>query len=107
MPWYKVPLAVYLPAAGPEEARERVLDLLGKVPDDEERPVATAFLPVELTQEQVDSWQRLREILRQAAKDSADGLMVSDARYPGVRFAPAAAAELAALEFEARQRGEI
>jgi hypothetical protein len=107
MPWYKVPVHVYLPAAGPEQARERVLDLLGKVPDDEERPVAEAALPVELTDAQVESWRRLREILRQAAKDSADGLMVSDPRYPRVRFSPAAAAELAALEFEEQQRGEI
>jgi hypothetical protein len=48
----------------------------------------------------------MREILRQAAKDSVDGLMVTDPRYPGVRFSPQAAAAIAALEFEEQQDGE-
>jgi len=103
MPWYKVPLAVYLPAEGPGQARERVLGLLAAVPDDDDRPVAEAGPPVELTDVQAGSWQRLREILRQAREDSESGFMVSDGRYPGVRFTPAAAAALAALEFEEQQ----
>jgi hypothetical protein len=104
MPWYKVPLSVYLPADGPEQARERVLGWMPQVPDDEDRPMAEAQYPVELTQDQVDSRLHLREILDQAERDSADGLTVSDGRYPGVRFTPGAAAALAALEFEDQQR---
>jgi hypothetical protein len=48
----------------------------------------------------------MRAVLDQARQDAEDGNMVSDGRYPGVKFSPQAAAELAALEFEARQQEE-
>lgn len=106
MPWYKVPLAVYLPADDPKQAQEAALALFPAVPDGEDRPMASAQWPVELTEQQLAWWKRLHGILRQAERDREEGSMVSDGRYPGLRFSPAAAAELAALEFEGQQ-GEI
>lgn len=102
MPWYKVPLAVYLEADDPETARDRALALV-EVDGDPRGPLAEGARPVELTQDQAHAHLRMREILEQAAADSAAGLLVSDPRHPGVRFTPAAAAALAALEFEAGQ----
>jgi hypothetical protein len=103
MPWYKVPLTVYLPADGPKEAQDAALAMFPAVPDGENRPMASAQCPVELTEEQLAWWKQLHGILRQAERDREEGTMVPDRRYPGVRFTPAAAAELAALEFEERQ----
>lgn len=102
MPWYKVPLDVYLEADGPEQARQRALDLLAPA-DTPDGPLSSAQYPAELTQAQVDSWRQVRGVLDQAKADSDAGLTVSDPRRPGVRFTPGAAAALAALEFEAEQ----
>jgi hypothetical protein len=107
MPWYEVPLKVYVPADGPEEARERVLGALPQVPDDDQRPMASAGQARELGEEELAWWRRLHAVLRQAEKDTAAGHLVSDGRYPGVRFTPRAAAELAALEFERPRYPEI
>lgn len=105
MPWYEVPLTVFLPADSAEEARERVLGWLPAVGDDDEsRPMATAVYPSELSPQRADAVVRLREVLRQAEKDASGGDMVADPRYPGLKFSPQAAAELAALEFE--QQGD-
>lgn len=106
MPWYKVALAVYLPADGPKEAQEAALALFPAVPDGEDRPMASAQWPVELTEEQLAWWRRLHGILRQAEQDRDEGSMISDSRYPGLKFSPQAAAELAALEFEKQQPEE-
>jgi hypothetical protein len=96
MPWYKVPVALYLEAGDAAGAQDRALALLpGGDPDG---PLSSADYPVELTGGQVDSWRRMREVLRQARADAGDGLAV-----PGVRFTPGAAADLAALEFEEQQ----
>lgn len=103
MPWYKVPLAVYVRADAPGEARAQALGLLPETAGDENRLTATAAYPVELSQEQAHVHLRLREILLQADRDSTDGAMVGDPRFPGVKFSPQAAAELAALEFEEQQ----
>jgi hypothetical protein len=103
MPWFKVTLSVYLEAAGPQEARDRALALLPDAGPD--GPLPSAGYPSELTQEQAAWWRHLREVLRQSKADSDAGLVVSDGRYPGVRFTPGAAAALAALEFEEQQPG--
>jgi hypothetical protein len=102
MPWYKVPLSVYLEADGPLSAQEAALALVAPA-DIPDGPLPSAGCPAELTQDQVNSWRWLRAELGQARQDAGDGSMVSDGRYPGVKFSPQAAAELAALEFEAQQ----
>jgi hypothetical protein len=107
MPWYRMPLNVYLVADDPAAAQAAVLAMLPKAPDDENRPYVSGGYPQELDEDQVASWGRLRKILLQAERDTAAGDMVSDPRFPGVRFSPAAAAELAALEFERGLPGEL
>jgi hypothetical protein len=104
MPWYKVPLAVYLLAGSPEEAQDRALSLM-RPAERPDGPLPSAQYPVELSRDQVDAHLRMREVLDQAKRDHDEGLLVSDGRFPGVRFTPGAAAALAALEFE-EQQGE-
>lgn len=100
MPWYKVPLVAYLEAEGPEEARQQAL---GRADVPPHGPLWEAAPAAEMTPRHVEALLRLRAHLDQARADLDAGLWVEDPAHPGVRFAPGAAAQLAALEFEEQQ----
>lgn len=94
--WYRTTVIVRVKADSPEEASDIIM---GKLSGD--GLFTESWYPEEMTPEQVQGMLELREILRQADEDCKAGLLVEDPNHPGARFTPAAAAALAALEFEA------
>ena len=102
MPWYKVPMTVYLQAPGAGEAQDAALALVSSQ-DDPDGPLTSALYPAELSPAELAAHLELRKVLQCARADADAGELVSDPRRPGVKLSPAAAAQLAALEFESLQ----
>jgi hypothetical protein len=96
MTWYRVPVYVWLQADDETAAIQAILDKL--------RGMMVRGGPAEeRTGEQMQPLFDLEEKLNEAAADADAGLMVEVGGFPGVKFSPQAAAELAALRFEKDQ----
>lgn len=94
MTWYEVPVQMWLEAPDEATAVETVMDKMhGGV-------MAHAGPAEEMPPERMQALFDLEALLDQAAKDSREGVMVQVDGFPGAKFTPQAAAQLAALKFE-------
>lgn len=93
MTWYKVPVSVYLEASDEIEAVEKVLDSL-------QGTIAHGGPAEEMSPEQMQPLLDLEVRLDQAVADSKAGLMIEVDGFPGLKFTPEAASQLATLRFE-------
>lgn len=107
MPLYKIPVTVFLDMnpEDEEQARDAVLDALlaGLKTAGIIHVLLDASGPEELPPDRADAIRVLRGILDRAGEDSRDGNMITVEGYGNVKFSPQAAAQLAALRFEAGQ----
>jgi len=93
MTWYKVPVHAYLQAPDEISAVETVLDRLRGM-------MAHGGPASELDDKQMEPLFQLEELLDQAKADSDAGATIEIDGFPGAKFTPHAAAQLAALKFE-------
>jgi hypothetical protein len=105
MPWFKVPVHIWIEADEELNAVTVVLD---------ELPAAGGEHPLRMIEggpaEKLDDDAAARFLefisqLEQSARDSAAGVLLTDPAHPGLRFTPAAAAQLMALEAENEMPG--
>lgn len=102
--WYVVTTQSWVQAGRQEEAVDIVLARLGT---SREGPIRLAVggKSRELSPEAAEQFLDFMEKLDQAARDEDAGPGITDARWPNLRFTPQAAAQLAAMEFEAGLAG--
>jgi hypothetical protein len=100
MPWYEVPVAAWVEADDEQLALDTVMNLM---------PVsgqghAIALMeggPADQLDEKRISWLTdFVAMLNQASEDVRTGNWITDPAHPDVKFTPAAAAQLIALEAE-------
>lgn len=101
MPYYNVDIRVTLKADSWDQAQSLPLDRICTGKDDPHEMWACGGEVKELTDDEAGRLLGFRVMLNQAMQDSKDGLYIEDPKHPGVRFSPGAAAQMAALEFEA------
>jgi len=105
MTWVRITVTAFAEADDGQEAMENVLDLIPASKEEGEVRLTTGSWE-EMSSEDIAGVMKMLDILAQAKADSAAGAYITDPRYPRLQFSPQAAAQLAALEFEAGQTGD-
>jgi hypothetical protein len=98
MPWFEVPVRIWVEADDAPAAMDLVMD---GIPDG--RIIETDDVR-EVNPDDMESFLSFTSAIEKSAEDADKGIFVSDPRHPGVKFSPQAAAQLIALEAENGKR---